>query len=203
MLQCTLFQRALQITLLFVCGILCLWSLEAKVHAEEGKCLTTCVDGKGVMQYPDGSTYTGEWKHGQRHGKGILLYPDGRKYEGNFVHDQLDGKGIITLPDGRIIESQWKKGKQIVARFANGDIFTGTWTDGRFYGKATVTLPNGDRYSGGFKGSKYEGYGVMSYADGCKYTGEFKNGKFHGKGAISLLDGTVIKSDWKEGHPIP
>ena len=192
----------LKAALFLLCG-LCLQPVSfGLLSAEEGKCVTDCVDGKGVMVYSDGSTYNGEWKNGKRHGRGTLHYADGRKYEGEFADDQLHGKGIITLPDGRLIESRWDNGEQISARFANGDIFTGTWEDGMFCGKATVTLPNGDRYSGGFKDSKYEGYGVMTYADGSKYTGEFKNGKFNGKGAISFPDGTVIKSEWKDGHPV-
>ncbi|MCI5131361.1 MAG: hypothetical protein D3904_07505, partial [Candidatus Electrothrix sp. EH2] len=133
-----------------LCG-LCLQSAFAvfAAHvsaAEEGKCVTVCKNGKGMMVYPDGSTYIGEWKDGLRHGKGTLIYADGRKYEGSFTDDLLDGKGIITLPDGRLIESQWKNGEQISARFPNGDVFIGIWQDGTFCGEATVTLPNGDRY---------------------------------------------------------
>jgi len=188
--------------LLILCGLCLQFALGGLLLAEDGTCVTDCIDGRGVMLYPDGSTYSGEWKDGKRHGKGTLHYADGRKYEGNFADDQLHGKGLITLPDGRIIESRWDNGEQISARFANGDIFTGTWEDGTFCGEATVTLPNGDRYSGGFKKSKYHGYGVMAYADGSKYTGEFKNGKFNGKGAISFPDGTVIESEWKDGHPV-
>jgi hypothetical protein len=195
--KCTFFKTAL----LILCGLCLLPTSGGLLLAEEGKCVTVCTDGRGVMLYPDGSTYNGEWKDGKRHGKGILIYADGRRYEGKFADDQLHGEGIITLPDGRLIESYWDNGEQILARFANGDIFTGTWEEGTFCGEATVTLPNGDRYSGGFKQSKYNGYGVMAYADGSKYTGEFKDGKFDGKGAISFSDGTVIESEWQDGHP--
>ena len=141
--------------LMFFCGFCCLqFAWGGPLRAEEGKCITTCTNGNGIMTYPDGSTYSGEWKNGRRHGKGILVYPGGRKYEGEFADDEMHGKGIITLPDGRLIETQWENGEQIFARFSNGDVFKGTWSDGTFCGEATVTLPNGDRYSGGFKDSK-------------------------------------------------
>lgn len=31
-----------------------------------------------------GTTYLGYWKKGQYHGRGVLTYPNGTKYEGNF-----------------------------------------------------------------------------------------------------------------------
>ena len=198
MLKCASFKTAL----LILCGLSLSLVSGSLLRADEGKCMTSCVNGKGVMNYTDGSTYTGEWKNGKRHGKGTLVYADGRKYEGPFENDCFHGKGTLTLSDGRTIHGLWRNGEQITARFTNGDIFTGKWEDnGKFCGNGTVTLPNGDRYSGGFQDNKYHGQGVMSYADGSKYTGEFKNGKFNGKGAISFPDGTVIKSDWKDGHP--
>lgn len=34
-------------------------------------------------------------------GKGILYWPDGRKYDGEFHNNNMHGKGIYTWPDGR------------------------------------------------------------------------------------------------------
>lgn len=61
--------------------------------------------------YPDGATYTGEWKGQMRHGKGVWRRPDGMVYEGEWKDDKPDGRGSLTYPDGRVQQGQWKAGK--------------------------------------------------------------------------------------------
>lgn len=38
--------------------------------------------GRGVIAYPNGESYSGEWVHGQRHGRGTYTYADGGVYTG-------------------------------------------------------------------------------------------------------------------------
>ena len=38
-------------------------------------------DGRGIMLFPNGDRYQGEWKDGRRHGQGIYVSSDGDKYE--------------------------------------------------------------------------------------------------------------------------
>ena len=40
--------------------------------------------GKGVLKFPDGATYNGEWEAGTYHGKGEYVSKDGKKYKGQF-----------------------------------------------------------------------------------------------------------------------
>ena len=34
--------------------------------------------------YKTGATYVGQWKGGLRHGKGVMNWPDGAVYDGNW-----------------------------------------------------------------------------------------------------------------------
>ena len=45
--------------------------------------------GKGVLSYPNGDRYVGEWRNNYRHGHGTMTYADGRvesgQWNGNFL----------------------------------------------------------------------------------------------------------------------
>jgi hypothetical protein len=45
----------------------------------------------GRLVWPDGRTYTGQFKDNKMHGLGVFTWPDGRKYEGEYVDDKKDG----------------------------------------------------------------------------------------------------------------
>lgn len=44
-------------------------------------------------------------------GKGILEWPDGKKYEGDFKDDKRHGTGEFRWKDGKIYKGPWIKGK--------------------------------------------------------------------------------------------
>ena len=44
--------------------------------------------GHGVMIYPDGGRYEGEFKHNKRSGYGKMVYADGTVFEGIFEEDE-------------------------------------------------------------------------------------------------------------------
>ena len=41
-------------------------------------------NGQGTKAFPDGGTYTGEFKDGKANGQGTLTYADGTTYTGAF-----------------------------------------------------------------------------------------------------------------------
>lgn len=49
--------------------------------------------GKGIMTYPDGTTYNGEWEDNKRHGQGIYTYRNGDYYDGEWKEGRKHGKG--------------------------------------------------------------------------------------------------------------
>ena len=82
-------------------------------------------NGLGIMIYPNGSKYLGEWKNGGMDGKGTLTFPSGYKYVGKYK----DGKKWnVTKYD--------KKGK-FVGDWKDGEHLNGALYDkfGKFIGK--------------------------------------------------------------------
>ena len=64
--------------------------------------------GLGVIYYPNGNMYIGEWKDGKRNGQGTYTFQEGSRYEGEWK----DGKPWnLTIADknGNIIR-KWDNG---------------------------------------------------------------------------------------------
>jgi hypothetical protein len=67
-------------------------------------------NGKGIMQWGDGSEFHGEWRNDERV-RGRMSMMDGKEYVGLFKNDYFHGdKGKIYLPDGRIFEGEFQNG---------------------------------------------------------------------------------------------
>ena len=92
---------------------------------------------EGTITYPDGRSYTGQWKFRERSGQGTLTWPDGRKYTGEFRHDQRHGKGTMIFPDGRK--------------------YVGDFQSGERTGQGTMTYPDGTKRVGEFKNGEFIG----------------------------------------------
>ena len=87
-------------------------------------------NGLGIMTFPDGRKYLGQWKDGKKHGNGTLTHANGDKFvgewkdskmwnvikynsEGKFVGEILDGKvwnGIVYDNNGNFL-GRWFNGK--------------------------------------------------------------------------------------------
>ena len=79
----------------------------------EGKCITgDCVNGKGVVEYPDGAQYSGEFKEGNRHGSGALVSENGKRYEGGWTNDLQNGQGTLITLGGEKYVGEFKDGIQ-------------------------------------------------------------------------------------------
>ena len=50
-------------------------------------------------------------KNGVPNGLGVLTFPNGDKYVGEWVNDLKYGQGIFTYPDGNKYVGGWKDGK--------------------------------------------------------------------------------------------
>lgn len=114
--------------------------------------------GRGVYEWPDSSTYSGDWqsnsiqgyghylandgrqffgmwKEAVIHGRGQYLWPDGRSFTGQYVRDRKEGFGVFAWPGGKSFEGWWLDGKQhgpgILRQDANCIVKQGIWRHGR------------------------------------------------------------------------
>ena len=71
----------------------------------------------------------------------------------------------------------------------NGDVYTGTFTDGKLEGKGTLKAASGNSYDGNFAGGQPSGSGTMKYANGSTYTGSWADGQRSGSGTVNYANG--------------
>ena len=72
------------------------------------------MNGKGVLQLPDGSVYDGYFVDDKREGFGIFKWADGRYYEGTWKEGKQEGEGYYC-DDSKGVRKKgmWKSGKRI------------------------------------------------------------------------------------------
>jgi hypothetical protein len=100
-----------------------------------------------TVKYADG-TYTGEYKHGERHGRGRFSWAkEGDIYDGEWRDDKRAGEGIYTAP--------------------NGYKYAGNFLDGQQHGQGKATYSDGGYYEGQWAHGRETG-GWLSLSDGTK-----------------------------------
>ena len=73
----------------------------------------------------------------------------------------------LTLADGSKFVGKVDGSKQTgTLTKSNGDVYTGTFTDGKLEGKGTLKTASGNSYDGNFAGGQPSGSGTMKYANG-------------------------------------
>eukprot|EP00438_Fugacium_kawagutii_P002143 Skav218493 [mRNA] locus=scaffold538:1344458:1348152:- [translate_table: standard] len=70
------------------------------------------MNGHGRFRWPDGRTYTGNYRNGLRHGQGKFNWPDGRSYEGEWEDGKQHGQGTL-IQKGKVIKGEWSKGLRV------------------------------------------------------------------------------------------
>lgn len=152
--------------ILIIVGILLVavisgWFVKGKITPQySGGLAAGQKDGYGVMIWPNGDRYEGEWKNDMQNGNGSFVYADGEKYEGQWKDGKKNGTGTYTWLDGRK--------------------YVGEWKDDQRNGKGEYTWPSGDRYVGEFKDGKMNGRGVYTYSNGKVVEGTWQNDAYMG-----------------------
>ncbi|XP_044886225.1 ankyrin repeat and MYND domain-containing protein 1 isoform X3 [Mauremys mutica] len=105
----------------------------------------------GIQEWPDGSSYKGEFGFDLKLGYGEFSWVNGERYVGQFYKDHRHGKGMYFWPDS--------------SKFA-----------GSFYlshkeGYGTMEFKDGRNYQGLYKADERFGPGVQSYPDGSQDVG--------------------------------
>jgi hypothetical protein len=96
-------------------------------------------NGRGKLEYhigdASGDVYEGLFKDGFGD-QGTYTHSNGDAYEGSFRDKLKKGSGRCTYTDGRVYEGEW----------SNPDGLS--WTDAKWDGEGTLTLPSGVSLSG-------------------------------------------------------
>lgn len=86
--------------------------------------------GHGMLTWPDGRQYVGQFSDDEFHGTALMVWPDGRQYRGQYCQGQKHGEGVLTWRDGRRYDGEWLEGKRHgtgVYTNARGRTCTGKW----------------------------------------------------------------------------
>ena len=96
----------------------------------------------------------------------------------------------LTLADGSKFVGTVDGSKQTgTLTKPNGDVYTGTFTDGKLEGKGTLKTSSGNSYDGNFANGQPSGAGTMKYANGSTYTGNWSGGQRSGSGTVHYANG--------------
>ena len=154
-----------------------------------------------TIEYSNGSQYYGEWNqiNNQKHGRGILKWPNGLTYYGQFKLDKACGKGKIVFKSGEEYEGDWLENRADgFGIYQSKEVkYEGKWKCDRQEGIGTEIWSDGTTYTGEFKEGQKTGNGKFKYIDGSNYKGQFYNNQLHGKGIYVWPDGREYNGDWK------
>jgi 1-phosphatidylinositol-4-phosphate 5-kinase len=68
-------------------------------------------DGDHTVEFPDGTSYSGQFKDGKMNGRGVLLWPSGDRYEGEWRDGAQNGQGTFAAADGSMYFGGWALGQ--------------------------------------------------------------------------------------------
>lgn len=150
----------------------------------------------GVIPFPDGGTYTGQYKLNALklevlHGFGEFV-SSAFRYKGEFRDNKKQGKGTYTWANGNVYEGDFVddepfgRGKFV---FATGDRYEGSYSKGAFNGRGVSTAKNGDKTDGYFVNGRAVGSAIYTFSSGDKFEGEMVNGVMSGRGKFTAKGG--------------
>lgn len=171
----------------FVCGKMegrgVLTYPSGRVYVGEFK--NNAPDGVAHERYENGDTYSGQFSRGLKSGVGTYRYANGQVYEGHFEGNKPSGTGRLVISKGCYYEGSFRNGKCNGSgkyRYSNGDVYEGQWVDSVKHGKGVYRYANGDVYEGDFVNGVREGRGRLTTACGDVYEGLWANDCKSGEG---------------------
>ena len=107
-----------------------------------------------------------------------MIFPNGDVYNGEYDEDGLmSGSGVI--------------------KYANGDMYSGDFSQGLMHGAGKMNYANGAVYIGEFHDDLLDGEGEYRFPSHTQmYKGQFREGLMHGQGILMELDKTESKFGW-------
>jgi len=141
---------------------------------------------------------------GKMTGKGLMIWPSGTKYEGEFFDSCIQGRGTLTKSTSCVYTGggrrmDVRRGIGQILYFSSG-IYDGLWKEGVPEGNGRYTWKSGSIYNGNWKKGKIYGRGIMMWANGDVFDGGWSNGVRHGSGVYIFGSGKVYVGTWSEGR---
>ncbi|XP_028292919.1 alsin-like isoform X2 [Gouania willdenowi] len=177
--------------------------------------------------------YAGAWLAGRVHGRGTMTWPDGRTYTGNFKNGLEDGYGSCIMPNklynkNDYYQGQWKQGKIHgfgKYSYASGEVYEGCFFDGQRHGYGMLSsgklvgtssgvfigqwahdmktgygvyedISRGEKHMGLWQEDQRQGSALVVTQCGVYYEGTFKENKMSGPGLLISEDDTVFHGDF-------
>ena len=154
-------------------------------------------DNPCILNFPDGTKYTGTMKNGEITGEGTYTFSNGSTYTGEVLNGLRHGKGVFQSLDGIYYEGEWrnglKHGKGKVKQ--EGMELDGEWEEGVLKGKCRIKWKSGNVFEGELNDNKMCGNGYMIWFNKLeKYSGQWDNNLQNGFGVHIWYD---IKQEMK------
>ncbi|KAL8172319.1 hypothetical protein V2J09_024123 [Rumex salicifolius] len=115
----------------------------------KGHCQGGLPEGRGRLQFPDGSAFDGMWRYGKRSGVGTFYFSNGDVFQGTWRDDLMHGKGWLYFHNGdRWFSNFWKGLANGEGRFysKSGEVFYGHFRDGWRDGSFQCVKHDGTRF---------------------------------------------------------
>jgi hypothetical protein len=99
---------------------------------------------KGVVTFPDGSTYNGGLKDGLFHGHGKRCFANGGKFVGRFAEGSREGSGRYEDNAGNVYDGNYSRNachSVGTRKWATGRNYTGIWNENEATGYGTEQVP--------------------------------------------------------------
>ena len=153
-----------------------------------------------VIEYEDGSVYTGPTYDGVPSGHGRLESASGRFYKGDFFEGKRHGSGVEFGDDGHSYDGEWRSGVYHGhghLKMACGKMYDGQFAHGVFHGLG-IFVEGKHEYNGQWSRGSRHGKGCEMSEIG-QYTGHFRHGFRHGRGHLISVKGDLYIGMWKRG----
>lgn len=135
--------------------------------------------GEGTESLPDGRIFRGTYRNGQWV-TGVLHFPNGQTYEGEFERQRFDGQGKLTFGNRAVYEGNFQAGMmegEGQMTTADGTVYKGVFSGDRLT-QGMLTSRDGSVYEGELRSWRPHGEGLLVQADGEVVEGQFVYGEY-------------------------
>lgn len=126
----------------------------------------------------------------------------GDRYEGEFKDSLKHGKGVEKFANKDMYIGSYENGKSSgygEYYWSNGSHYKGNFKEGLREGDGFYKNSNSEQYRGQYKADKKNGYGEFIWASGNVYKGNFADDLREGQGEMMWTDGSFYRGEWVGG----